>query len=53
LQLAHQERNEISAAYNHAQYLKQRTEMMQFWGDYIEGLTKADYAIVGKIARAA
>lgn len=28
LQLAHQERNEVSAAYNHATYLKQRAEMM-------------------------
>lgn len=29
LQLAHQERNEVSAAYNHATYLKQRATMMQ------------------------
>jgi integrase len=29
LQLAHAERNEVSAAYNHALYLKQRAEMMQ------------------------
>jgi len=36
LQLAHQERDEVSAAYNHATYLKQRAEMMQDWGDYLE-----------------
>lgn len=36
LQLAHQERNDTSAAYNHAQYLKQRAEMMQWWSDYLE-----------------
>lgn len=36
LQLAHQERDDTSAAYNHALYLKQRAEMMQWWGDYID-----------------
>ena len=40
LQLAHQERNAVSAAYNHALYLKQRAAMMQAWGDYLEGLTR-------------
>src|SRR6185437_14105251 len=34
LQLAHQERNNVSAAYNHAQYLQPRAQMMQAWGDY-------------------
>jgi hypothetical protein len=29
-------RNKVSAAYNHAKYLKQRTEMMQWWADYLE-----------------
>ncbi len=36
LQLAHQERNQVSAAYNHALYLKQRTAMMQHWADYLD-----------------
>jgi integrase len=36
LQLAHQERNAVSAAYNHATYLKQRTKMMQWWGNYLD-----------------
>ena len=36
LQLAHQERNQVSAAYNHAVYLKQRSVMMQRWGDYLD-----------------
>lgn len=35
-QLAHCERNQIRAAYNHAQYLKERKEMMQWWGNYLE-----------------
>jgi len=29
LQLAHQERNQVSASYNHAMYLQPRAEMMQ------------------------
>lgn len=36
LQLAHQERDQVSAAYNHARYLEPRAEMMQWWGDYVE-----------------
>jgi integrase len=36
LQLAHMKRNKVSAAYNHAKYLKQRTVMMQWWADYLE-----------------
>lgn len=39
LQLAHQERNEVSAAYNHATYLKQRSAMMQHWADYLDNCT--------------
>jgi len=37
LQLAHMKRNKVAAAYNHAKYLKQRTAMMQWWADYLEG----------------
>ena len=36
LQLAHQERDQVSAAYNHATYLNERAKMMQLWGDYLE-----------------
>ena len=38
LQLAHQERNEVRAAYNRAQRLEERRKMMQAWGDYLDGL---------------
>ena len=38
LQLAHQERNEVSAAYNFATYLLQRREMMQAWADHLDQL---------------
>lgn len=36
LQLAHQKRNKVAAAYNHAKYLKQRAVMMQWWADYLD-----------------
>jgi integrase len=39
LQLAHQERNEVSASYNHALYLSQRAAMMQHWADYLATCT--------------
>jgi integrase len=35
-QLAHTEQNSVRAAYNHAQYLPERREMMQWWADYLE-----------------
>jgi integrase len=35
-QLAHGERNKVRASYNHAQYLPERKEMMQWWADYLE-----------------
>jgi integrase len=38
LQLAHQERDETSAAYNHALYLEPRARMMQSWADYLDKL---------------
>jgi len=36
VQLAHQERNRVSASYNHALYLKQRSGLMQWWADYLD-----------------
>ncbi|WP_303850293.1 tyrosine-type recombinase/integrase [Seleniivibrio woodruffii] len=40
MQLAHAERNKVKAAYNHAEYLERRTEMMQWLADYLDGLKK-------------
>lgn len=37
-QLAHGERNDVRAAYNYAEYLPQRTKMMQEWADYPDKL---------------
>lgn len=38
-QLAHVDKNAIRGTYNHAHYLEGRREMMQWYGDYIDGLT--------------
>jgi len=51
LQLAHQERNTVRAAYNRAQRLAERRKMMQAWADYLDGL-KAGGKVVA-IARTA
>lgn len=37
-QLAHGERNPVKAAYNHAEYLPERIEMMQYWADLLDNL---------------
>lgn len=37
-QLAHGERNKVRAAYNRSQYLAERTDMMQWYADYLDGL---------------
>jgi hypothetical protein len=39
-QLAHKEPNQTRAAYNKAQYLPQRVQMMQAWADYLDELKK-------------
>jgi integrase len=52
LQLAHMERNTVSAAYNHALYLPQRAAMMQAWADYLDGCVKGN-VIVGSFGKAA
>ena len=37
-QLAHSERNKVRQAYNRAQYLDERIQMMQWYGDYLESV---------------
>ena len=39
-QLAHAERDKVEAAYNHAEYLPERREMMQAWSDWIDELAR-------------
>lgn len=42
MQLAHAERNKTKAAYNHAQYLPARREMMQAWADWMDAIEVED-----------
>ena len=37
-QLAHSERSGVRAAYNHAEWLQERRQMMQDWADYLDSL---------------
>ncbi len=47
-QLAHGERNKVRAAYNRSQYLAERTDMMQWYANYLDGLKAgADVVLIG------
>ena len=35
-QLAHVPQTKVAAAYNRAEYIKERTALMQIWGDMLE-----------------
>ena len=49
-QLAHVERNQVKAAYNHAEYMAERRVMMQDWADYIDSIQAEVQAINGPTA---
>jgi len=38
LQLAHVDKNSVRAAYNHAELLDKRRELLQWWGDWLGGV---------------
>jgi integrase len=44
-QLAHSDRNKVSAAYNYAEHLPKRKEMMQHWANYLDGLAQGALVI--------
>ncbi len=48
-QLAHAERNSVSAAYNHAVYLPQRAAMMAWWGTFIESAARGNVVPLRKL----
>ena len=50
-QLAHAERNAVSAAYNFAEHLPERRKMMQAWADYLDAL-KAGAEVIPLFRRA-
>ncbi len=37
-QLSHKDKNEIRSAYNHADYMEERTVMLQEWANYLDNL---------------
>ncbi len=37
-QMAHGERNDVKAAYNHAQHLRERKELMQWYADFLDDI---------------
>jgi len=41
IQLAHAERNKVKAAYNHAEYLAERADMMNWWANYLDSLRQS------------
>jgi len=51
-QLAHKERNKVRAAYNRAEYLEERTAMMQHWADFVDAQAGGN-VIAGRFGRAA
>jgi len=52
-QLAHVDKNAIRGTYNHAHYLEGRRKMMQWYGDYIDGLASAGNVLAGSFSKAA
>jgi hypothetical protein len=45
-QLAHAERDEVRGAYNRAEYLAERRQMMQAWADYLDGLANEGATVI-------
>lgn len=45
-QLAHAERNKVKASYNQAEYMPERTAMMQQWADLADEMAKDDNKVV-------
>lgn len=41
-QLSHIERNDVRRAYNHAEYIEERTQMMQHWADYLDSMRRGN-----------
>lgn len=49
-QLAHCERNEVRGAYNRAEYLKDRINLMQWWSDYLLNIEAGAKVVPFKVA---
>jgi integrase len=49
-QLAHEEQNAVRAAYNRAEYLIERREMMNRWASYLEALENESVTTMKNVA---
>ena len=45
VQLSHLEKDKVSGAYNHAEYIPQRAMMLQDWADYLDEIKDGAQAI--------
>jgi integrase len=52
-QLAHKERNAVRSAYNRAEYLAERRQMMSSWADTVDAMGSGKVVAIGSAARAA
>lgn len=50
-QLAHADRNEVRAAYNHAQHLLERKRMMQDWANFLDKAASNGKVVIGNFRR--
>ncbi len=41
----------VRGVYNRAEYSDQRRKMLQFWGDYVEGLASERKVLIGNFGR--
>ena len=45
-QLAHVERDQVRASYNHGEYLSERRRMLQGWSDYLDSLSRGGENVI-------
>lgn len=48
--LAHADKNEVRRIYNRANYLEQRRELMNWWGDFVEQASQGNVSLSGSNA---
>ncbi len=53
LQQSRQDQNKVRASYNHAHYLDERRQMMQWWADYLDDIAQNGTVVVGKFEKSA
>jgi integrase len=51
LQLSHAKKNKVAASYDYAKYIPQRTELMQWWADYLDAGLSTEKAKVVSIRK--